>query len=509
VQLRTRVAVLLAVASIAVASLVTCDRDSAPPDDSGVPEATDAVVPRERTPRRRVARPPVPVQPASEAGGGGGAGVSLSFPSGASLGAGGLSYDVADAPPTGRVRVRMLKDGRPFEGGHVCFMPEEVFVEPGPWDGTSCSDGAYTGLPMYTHMWNHFDPVLGSGAPVPHFQRARGVTGSDGRVTIDIAAGRTLVPFVRYAASGIPLAAQPRIHVPEGGEVTLTIETARIRTVTGRCLGSDRKPLPGIFVQAVAPLAERPLSRTVQTSATGTFELSVVGGDSTVRVRAVVPYVTQPLAIHESESDVPPIPAETTVTGVVPGGASVDVWMPPAPLVFIELTVAEGEPALSHLQIEGLAFDPRAAAWGRLGGPQYRRAVRGSGGRRAVIALPRAEAVRPLMLWSWGWTITAVDPRGADRVSVEIPRGRRAGVRGRGWKKGDRLRVVAFLGPAGREIPCIWIDDVVGAAVEWARDDSPVAAIEFQIVRDDVVVGRSARVPPGTGPATEVSIDLD
>ena len=82
-------------------------------------------------------------------------------------------------------------------------------------------------------------------------------------------------------------------------------------------------------------------------------------------------------------------------------------------------------------------------------------------------------------------------------------------MRGTGWKNGDRLRVVGLCGPAGREFPCIWIDGVVGKTDRWARADSPVAAIEFQIVRDGVVVGRSARVPPGTGRADEVSIDLE
>jgi hypothetical protein len=37
------------------------------------------------------------------------------------------------------------------------------------------------------------------------------------------------------------------------------------------------------------------------------------------------------------------------------------------------------------------------------------------------------------------------------------------------------------------------------------RDDSPVAEIEFQCVRDGAIVGRSVRVPAGTGPAAEVA----
>jgi len=402
----------------------------------------------------------------------------------------------------------MLKDGRPFEGGHVCFFPEATFVEPGPWDGASSSDGAYMmGLPRYTALWQHFDPVLGSGAPVPGFEEVRGVTGADGYVTLDVPAGRSLVLFVRHAMSGIPLVSQPRVHLAAGQESSVTIEASRVRTVKGRCLDADGKPLGGILVQAIHPRQERPLSRTLATSAEGAFELAVFGEDPDVRIRAVGPHGA--LGIHDTEAEVSPIPAETTVSGVVPGEGSVDVWMPNAPLVFIELTVAEGDPPLGHLQIEGLVWDAVSSAWGRLGGPAYRRARGGTGGRRAVVALPRSEAVHPLMLWSWGWTITAADPRGADRLSVEIPRGRWAGVRGRGWHERDRLRVVAFCGPAGAEIPSIWIDGPLGKTDHWSRDDSPPAAIEFQILRDGVLVGRSARVPPGTGRAAEVRIDLE
>jgi hypothetical protein len=421
-----------------------------------------------------------------------------------------VGAEPARPPGTGRVRVRMLKDGRPFAGGHVCFCPEEKYVEPRPWDGTTCSDFAYAGLPLCAPMWPGFDPVLGSADGAQQFEeRARGVTAADGTVALDVRADVSLVPYVRYASSGIPLVSRPRVKVAEGGETELAIEAAQMRPLTGCCVDSAGRPLAGMWVQAVAPGEERPLSRKVETSATGAFQLEIFGDDHDVRVRAVVPYHARPLGIYDAESDVPSIPAETTVAGVVPGADPVDLRMSPAPLVFIELTAAEGGPPLGHLQIEGLAYDPRASAWGRLGGPQYRRAAGKPGGRRAVIALPRAEAVRPLMLWSWGWTVTAVDPRGADRVSVEIPRGRRASVRGRGWKDGDRLRVVCFLGPEGQELPCIWIDGVVGKTGSWSRDDAPVSAIEFQIVRDGAVVGRSARVPPGVGPAAEVSIDLE
>lgn len=516
-QPRTRAAALLAAVAVAVACLATCrgDDDVAPKAEPQT-AAIDAAPRRAPHPRRRAAPEPA-VLPSAIGGSGSAALVGnsesvLLLPSATNAPSGWVETPPApaEAPPTGRVRVQMLRDGRPFEGGHVCFVAAERFVEPGPWDGLACSDGAYFGLPMYTPMWPHFDPVLGSADGDQRSEEsARGVTGADGTVTLDVRANQTLVPYVRYGSSGIPLVSQPRVSVAAGGETTLTIEAAPMRTLAGRCVDSADKPLAGIWVQAIAPGEERPLSRRVQTLATGEFRLEVFGTDREVRVRAVVPYVAHPLGIHDSEAEVPPIPAETTIVGVVPGVDTAVVRMHAAPLVFIELTVAEGDAPLGHVQIEGLAFDARTSSWGRLGGPKYHRANASPGGRRAVIALPRAEADRPLMLWSWGWTVTAVDPRGEDRVSVLIPRGRRASVRGRGWKDGDRLRVVSFLGPEGREFPCTWIDGVVGSVGKWSRDDSPVSAIEFQIVRDGAVVGRSARVPPGTGPAAEVAIDLE
>ncbi len=519
-----RTVLLIAAALTVAVGLTMCGDDPPPlarsgahgesPDPSASADDSESSRP-ERAPRRHTARtaespPPVPGSDFSSLLGGAPFERPLA-----------PAADAPRPPGTGRVRVRMLDgDGIPFKGGHVCFYPEAAFGEPAPWDGITSSDGAYTALPVYTALWPHFDPVLKSGKPIRGFERVRGITDSDGYITLDVPAGRSLVTFVRYAMSGIPLVTNPRVNVDEGGEIELTIQAARKRTVKGRCLGGDGGPLEGIVLQALAPLAERPLSRLVESSASGDFEIVVFGDDPTVRLRAVVPYVSRPLGIYDSEAEVPAIPAETTVVGVVPDTGSVDVWMLDAPLVFIELTVPAGDGPLGHLQIEGLVFDPRAAAWGRLGGPHYRRSVRileDSGAlvpstpaaRSAFIALPRAVATRPLMLWSWGWTITAVDPRGLDRVRVPIPRGRRVELRGRGWRETDRLRVVAFCGPPGREIPCIWLDGRVGQTDRWARDDSPVAEIEFQIVRDGVVVGRSARVPAGTEPAAEVVIDVD
>ncbi len=509
-QLGTRLALLLALAATAVACFATCGPDGGPPSAQpkagpppreNEPAAADAPRPtRER--RRAQAALAAPVPTAAEAA----VDDELWVP----------AYSVAAQPtasstsePTGRVRVLMLRDGQPFEGGHVCFYPAENYLDAKAWDGATHSDQAHAGLPLYTHFWPGFEPVLGSADGAQHLEeRARGVTGRDGVVTLDVRANRSLVPYVRYRMSGIPLVSQPRVNVAAGGETTLTIEAAPMRPLTGRCVDAADRPLAGMWVQAIAPREERPLSRKVETSAAGEFQLEVWGTEPYVCVRAVVPYVAHPLGIHDAESEVPPVPAETTIAGVVPGAGSVEIRMPDAPLVFVEVTTAEAESPLTHIQIEGMVFDPRASAWGRLGGPQYRRTTNATDARRAVVGLPAADAVRPLMFWSWGRTITAVDPRGVSRIAVEIPTGRRVSVSGRGWRETDRLRVVCSVGPPGEELPCIWIDSVLGKTDHWSRDDAPVGVIEFQVVRDGVVVGR-ARVPAGTGPAPAVAIDLD
>jgi len=509
VQLRTRLATLVIALIVVVAALATCRQRvsltnvSAPPD-----VASDADVAPARRIRHRATRPvarvgktPSPVLDTSSSRVIDRSEV-LTWPQD--------SPSRAKAQPTGRVHVLMLKNGRPFAGGHICFYDEAQFVAPAPWDGATSSDYAYAGLPMYVSMWPHFDPVLRSGGSVSGFTRERGITGVDGTLSIDVPADRPLVLFVRYAMSGIPLVSHPHVALREGEEVSVTIEAARIRKLTGRCVDERGNPLPNMLVQAVAPFAESPLSRVATTSATGEFALDVIGDDSDVRVRAVVPYVRYPLGMYDSESEIPPIPAETTIDGAVPGGGPVEVRMYSAPLVYIELAVPEGETALGHLQIEGLVFDEVSNAWGRLGGPAFRRAAGTPPRRRMVIALPRAEANRPLVLWSWGgWGVSGVDPRGLDRVSVAFHRGRWAGVRGKGWRETDRIRVVGFLGPNGREVPSIWIDSVLGKTDHWSRTDAPVSAIEFQIVRDGVVVGRSERVPPGAGAADEARIDLE
>ena len=411
---------------------------------------------------------------------------------------------------TGRIHLLMLKDGRPLDGAQIRFISEKRFKEPTPWDGVTASDYAYAGPPLYTQLWPHYDPVLDSARPIVGLlERVHGTTDQDGRLTMEIPAGRSLVLFVLHRDGGIPLVTQPHINMAMDGEVSITIEAARGRGVTGVCLDERGQALPGMWVQAIAPVEERPLSGSFISGPDGAFRLEVYGDDPTIRVRASVAHNIPLSRFYESEAEVPPIPAETTIEGVVPGTGKVEIRMPDAPLVFIELTVAANQPPLRHLQIEGLAFDPRAEAWGRLGGPQYQRPASEVGSRRAIIALPRSEAMRPLMLWSWGWTITAVDPRGKDRVSVTIQRGRKASVRGKGWKATDRLRVVCFCGPAGKELPCIWIEGPIGSKNQWSRNDSPISGIEFHIVRDGEIIGRSERVPPGTGAAREVRIDLE
>ncbi len=417
-------------------------------------------------------------------------------------------YGVDATGPTGRVEALMLKDGRPFQGGHVCFFSEDQFVEPAPWDGVRSSADAHLGVPFPTGLWPHFDPVLGSGGPVRQFEIARGMTDAEGRVTLNVPADRSLVTCVLIGMSGIPLTSQPRVRVDEGGKVAITIEAAQQRTVRGRCVDGDGEPLEGILVQVLSPLAERPVSRLAHTTKTGEFSVDVFGDDPEVRVRAVWNYAKYPLGIYESESEVPPVPAETTVSGIVPGEGDVHIWMQPAPLVFIELTIPESGFRFDHLQIEGLAFDPRSAAWGRLGGPLYGHSQRAGGGG-AVVGVPKSVAVRPLLVWGLGWAVTAIDPRGRERLAVAITRGRRTSVQGSGWRATDQIRVIAILGPPGAELPCIWVDGDLGHVDRWAHDNSPISAIEFQIVRDGVVVGRSARVPAGTDAAEPVVIDLD
>ena len=420
----------------------------------------------------------------------------------------------APGPGHGRVDVLMTKDGDPFRGGHVCFFPAAVFVEPAPWDGRSGSDGAYQGVPLPTSIWPHYDPVLGSGAPVPLFQPERGVTGADGRVSVAVAAARELVVFVRHSSSGIALRANPRINVAEGGEVSLTIEAAPVRTLRGRCIDGGGAPLAGMLVQALSPHAERPISRTTSSSADGEFELAVIGDDAAVRVRAVAPYWATPLGIYESAEAVEAVPQETTVSSVVPGSGSVEVRMPAAPLVFLELLGPDASKPLTHVQIEGLVYDTEAGAWQRLGGPQYRRASAGpaspEGGDatgRAVIGIPRDVASRPLMVWSWGATLTSVDLRGVDRAHVTLTRGRRVSVRGSGWDPGDRLRVVTHCGVPESELPCVWIEGEVSLSDSWSRTDAPPCDIDFALVRKGVVVARSARIPASKDAANEVVLD--
>jgi hypothetical protein len=503
VQPRTRFAVLVAAALVLAAVLAPCGDDAS---DLRT-ESNGRVVPAEDEPeaerpeRRRVRRSPT------------GGGDVLTHRDGGPLprllrsGSVGLAPDDTAAPPSGRVNVLLLKDGEPFRGGHVCFFAESQMIEPAEWDGIASSDGAYFSVPHYKPLWPHFDPVLGSARPVNGFAAERGITGADGRVSVDVPVDLPLVVFVRYRRSGIPLRSMPRIRLAQGEEVELTLEAATERTVMGRCIDDAGRPLVGILVQAVAPLAERPVSRMVETDIDGRFTLPVFGDDSEVRLRAVVSYIAHPLPMHRDAAELPSIPADTTVHGVVPGGLSIDVRMPAAPVVLVELRSDPKDSPLQHLQIEGMVFDARASAWGRLGGPQYRRSP--AGGGTVFVAIPRDEARRPLMLWSWGWTLTAVDPRGRERMEVEITRGRRAGVVGRGWRASDRLRVIAFCGPEGAKLPCIWIDGALGERDAWHRDDCPIDEMEFQIVRDGRVIGRSARVPPGRDTAEDVRIDLE
>lgn len=412
-------------------------------------------------------------------------------------------------PPTGtgRVKILMLKDGHPFEGAHVCFYPADQYVDAKPWDGARWSDSA--SFPLYVHFWPFYEPVLGSADGAQNAEeRSRGITDVSGSLVLDVRAGVTLVPYVRYQMSGIPLVAQPRVKVAEGGETTLRIEAAAKRSISGRCTDEAGRGLVGIWVQAIAPGEERPLSLKRETTADGSFLLDVWGSDPQVSVRALVPHAARPLGIYEAESDIPPIPAETTVAGVVPGDRPVSVRMAPTPVVIIELTSNVGE-APSDLQVESLVYDPRASAWGRLGGPKYARVAGPSPHPvRGFVALPVPDAARPLMLWSRGLTLTAVDTRGADRLAVTIPRGRQVTLRGRGWRETDRLRVVAWVGPPGEEFPCIWIERQVGKEDRWGAPDAPIGAIEFQLVRDGEVIGRS-RIAAGDGPASEASIDID
>jgi hypothetical protein len=411
--------------------------------------------------------------------------------------------DPVERMPTGRVKVTLLQDGRPFEGGHVCFYPAGKYVDVKPWDGVSWREEAYRGLPLYVNLWPRFEPVLGSAdGAQQHEEQARGVTGADGTLSLDVRAGVTLVPYVRYAMSGIPLFAQPRVNVAEGGETSITLEAAPKRTIAGRCLDARGEALAGIWIQALAAHAERPVSQMAKSAADGAFELTVWGGDASVRVRAVPPYHERPLDARPPGEDVAPIPVETTVSGVAPGASAFELRLADARVVLLDVVNADEKWA--DLQVDGLAFDPGAAAWGRLGGPRYRMSAAGSSEPRArgLVALPAADAARPIFLWTNRGTHAVLDPRGAgERMPVQLAQGRRVSLQVRGAIYSDTFRVVAWIPPA-TEIACILLDrrvesDVLTNDGRWSRDDVPSGAVEFQILREGIVIAR-ASAPTGS-----------
>lgn len=405
--------------------------------------------------------------------------------------------------PPGRVRVTVRCDGRPVPG-------VDVWLRSGAPLWTSAhpewSDGAYFGPPLYLGLAPEAEPVSGSDALRKQWGGPAGRTGDDGVAECDAAPDVPYVVRVASSADRLFVREHPRVTVGAGAVVDVVLDVRHAARITGRCLDADGRPVTGAWVQARTADGARPASGVVRTAPTGEFTLEVDGADASYVVRVAAPRAYR---LSDDDTDLPSIVADATLTDVVPGDASLDVRLGRERHVLLDVTA---EVPFAHLQVEGLVFDATANAWGRLGGPVFTRVLNETtaDARRAVAAVPRPDAERPLCVWSWGNPpmLNAVDPRGRERAAVRLERGRRTSVTGAGWLATDRVRVVCFVGPGG-DLPVIWVEEAPGPGGTWSRADTPPCKVEFRLVRDGCEIGTRPTVPASRDDAPAVRIDLD
>jgi hypothetical protein len=465
-----------------VASLTTC----APDDVARIPagerpaEAVSPTPPRSppaRTPRARVA---------AEPGNGSAAAADAAKP--------------APGPETGRVRVTVTCDGVAMPDADVVLLRVKSAKPPPPrppW-----SDGAYFDVPWYLGVTSRYDTEFGTpdASGVTSRSARTGTKDADGSVTIVAPAAPTYVVVASVGGARLIARERREVTLDPLRTIDVALDVRRVPNIAGRCIDADDKPVADAWVQAVDPVDDVPASPLVKTDTNGAFTLEVDGTRPSYRVRAVA---SRHLQLCNAEAEAVAIPADTTVSGVA-DGTPLEVRMARGRSVLLDVA---GEVVFNHLQVEGLVYEPSANAWGRLGGPVYGRATSSD---HAFAAVPWTDAERPLMVWSWGSPPiqTAVDPRGRDRVSLKLPVGRKATVKGRGWLAGDRVRAVCRWGTPGSEIPVIWVETEVGPDVAWSRDDTPPCEVEFRLVRDGREIGARPTAPAGKDDALSLRIDL-
>jgi hypothetical protein len=478
------VAIALAAVLAVVASLTTC----APDDVAQVPAGerskeraarTPARSAPGRTPRARVANEAEVVTETTAAP---------------------VTPEPATGWPTGRIRVTVTRGGAAMPDADVLLLTKPAKPS-APQPGSS--DGAYFDVPWYLGVTNRYYAGVGLPDANGHVTWAarKGAKGADGSVIFDAPVGPTYVVVAKSGDEWLVVRGRREVTPDPSRAIDVAVEVRGAAKIAGRCIDADDKPVPDAWVQAIDPVDDVPASPLVNTDASGAFALDVDGDRPSWRVRAVA---SRHLQLCNAEAEVVAVPADTTVSGVVAGATPIEIRMARGRSVVLDVT---GEVVFNHLQVEGLVYEPSANAWGRLGGPVYGRATSSD---HAFAAVPWTDAERPLMVWSWGNPPiqTAVDPRGRDRVSLKLPVGRKATVKGRGWLAGDRIRAVCRWGAPGAEIPVIWVENEVGPDVAWSRDDTPPCEVEFRLVRDGREIGARPTAPAGKDDALSLRIDL-
>jgi hypothetical protein len=361
------------------------------------------------------------------------------------------------------------------------------------------SDAAYFGIPLGSGLWPEFNAL-----PSPRELHAGRVvaaprTAEDGVVVMQLPVGADYAVVGGWNNGLLATVRGVELTPDATTEVRLAIPT--MRQLTGTVLRHDGTPAADAHVQAFAAADELPLSPVDRTDANGAFLLDVTEDTKACRLRVAGSRGRgTPLALRAS--DPPALDGDVTTGAVAVGGDPVVVQLPRADVVLLDVSC---ETPFGHVQVEDLVYDADAGAWGRLGGPSFK----GDAVKRAVVPVQRVLGGRPLYVWSWGYACTAVDARGRGRVDVRLTRGREVTCAGRGWKPGDRLRVVQREKLDEGEAWVIWLDgDDVGASGTWTRGDCAISAMEFRLMRDGRVIGKAA-VPAGTAQAGTFRIDVE
>jgi hypothetical protein len=446
-----------------------------------------------------------------------------------------LFGSAAPREPQGTIRVTVRLDDAPVAGVDIWVVrePEDGPAPDGPPPAPRFSDAAYFGIPLHVALRRQTGLPGDHAALSSEFGAPTTRTGSDGVAYATVAAGVRHRVLAASSSQKIWAAPVHDVVATEGATTDVRLTVQRMLPLAGRCLGAEGQPAGACWVQAFDPIGNRPVSPLVVTGDDGIFALDVEPGVRACWVRAS-PARSEgaALPICATEGELPPIETDATFDSAVPGGSPITIRLGRAEVVVLDVT---SPLPFVDLTVESLAWDEEARAWGRLGGPSYRRLVNSAPRRRAIVpgakltdhgpvrrsemdpswrrgfvALTAQDAQGPVKVWSWSATYTVIDPRGKSRVEVALPTRRAISVTGDGWKPRDRIRVVAFFSPAGTEMPVIWIDgDDVTDRKLWTRADAPPVPFEFQLVREGKVIGRSARVPASASDAQTVRIDVE